>query len=224
MASSEVSEVTEVFTSFEEGLPGCDVTSLAQIEIESDDSPEGLDLGVASVQDVGDDLDVDHGSGIIYGEELIVSSEDVPQSEEIVGSESLGCVYDSIPVPSSSPSRVDLCDLMRKSSKGRTKTRRKLATDLLFESDGENASSKLRAAPTWQQKRVSIKTLEGEFSVTMWASGADDGKIYYFFSTMPVTFCYIVYTFFVAKRTFNSTGMTSYFLSMEKFEPFSAVI
>ena len=26
---------------------------------------------------------------------------------------------------------------------------------------------------TWQQKRVSIKTLEGEFSVTMWASGAD---------------------------------------------------
>ena len=33
---------------------------------------------------------------------------------------------------------------------------------------------------TWQQKRVSIKTLEGEFSVTMWASGADDGKRIYF--------------------------------------------
>ena len=31
---------------------------------------------------------------------------------------------------------------------------------------------------TWQQKRVSIKTLEGEFSVTMWASAADDeGKL-----------------------------------------------
>ena len=29
---------------------------------------------------------------------------------------------------------------------------------------------------TWQQKRVSIKTLEGEFSVTMWASGTEDGK------------------------------------------------
>merc|ERR1719154_675700 len=26
----------------------------------------------------------------------------------------------------------------------------------------------------WQQKQVSIKTLEGEFSVTMWASGADE--------------------------------------------------
>ncbi len=109
--------MTEVFTSFEEGLPGCDVTSLTQIEIESDDSPGGLGLGVSNVQEVADDaLDVDHGSGIIYGEEMIVSSEDVPQSEEIVGSESLGSVYDSIPVPSSSPSRgVDLCDLMRKS-------------------------------------------------------------------------------------------------------------
>lgn len=27
---------------------------------------------------------------------------------------------------------------------------------------------------SWQQKQVSIKTLEGEFSVTMWASGAND--------------------------------------------------
>ena len=182
MASSEVSEVTEVFTSFEEGLPGCDVTSLAQIEIDSDTSPEGLDLGVASVQEVADDaLDVDHSSGIIYGEEMIVSSEDVPQSEEIVGSESLASVYDSVPVPSSSPSRgVDLCDLMRKSgSKNRPKSRRKLNADLLFESDVENAATKLRTAPTWQQKRVSIKTLEGEFSVTMWASGADDGKKFF---------------------------------------------
>jgi hypothetical protein len=104
MASSEVSEVNDVFTSFEDGLPGCDVSSLAQIGIDSDDSPEGLDLGVASVQEVAEDP-LDHGSSLIYGEELIVSSEDVPQSEEIVGSESLGSVYDSIPVPSSSPSR-----------------------------------------------------------------------------------------------------------------------
>jgi hypothetical protein len=28
----------------------------------------------------------------------------------------------------------------------------------------------------WEQKQVQIKTLEGEFSVTMWASGTDDGK------------------------------------------------
>lgn len=28
----------------------------------------------------------------------------------------------------------------------------------------------------WEQKRVQIRTLEGEFSVTMWATGTDDGE------------------------------------------------
>lgn len=28
----------------------------------------------------------------------------------------------------------------------------------------------------WEQKQVQIKTLEGEFSVTMWSSGVDEGK------------------------------------------------
>lgn len=28
----------------------------------------------------------------------------------------------------------------------------------------------------WEQKRVQIPTLEGEFSVTMWATGTDDGE------------------------------------------------
>jgi len=36
------------------------------------------------------------------------------------------------------------------------------------------AAAAAALSQTWQQKRVSIKTLEGEFSVTMWASGADD--------------------------------------------------
>jgi len=31
----------------------------------------------------------------------------------------------------------------------------------------------------WEQKQVQIRTLEGEFSVTMWASGTDDGINYY---------------------------------------------
>ena len=29
----------------------------------------------------------------------------------------------------------------------------------------------------WEQKQVQIKTLEGEFSVTMWSSGVDDGML-----------------------------------------------
>ena len=38
-------------------------------------------------------------------------------------------------------------------------------------------SQQPRSIGSWQQKRVSIKTLEGEFSVTMWASGTDEGNI-----------------------------------------------
>ena len=39
-------------------------------------------------------------------------------------------------------------------------------------------SQQSRSVGSWQQKRVSIKTLEGEFSVTMWASGTEEGKNY----------------------------------------------
>ena len=37
-------------------------------------------------------------------------------------------------------------------------------------------SQQTRSVGSWQQKRVSIKTLEGEFSVTMWASGTEEGN------------------------------------------------
>lgn len=33
-----------------------------------------------------------------------------------------------------------------------------------------------RGARRWEQKQVQIKTMEGEFSVTMWATGDDDGE------------------------------------------------
>lgn len=38
-----------------------------------------------------------------------------------------------------------------------------------------NNSSSRPASRKWEQKQVQIKTLEGEFSVTMWAAGAEDG-------------------------------------------------
>jgi len=36
----------------------------------------------------------------------------------------------------------------------------------------------------WEQKQVQIRTLEGEFSVTMWASGTDDGINYYHYNNI----------------------------------------
>jgi hypothetical protein len=107
MASSEVSEVRELSTNcYEDDVSHCeDMTALAEIEIDSNESSSGLDLCVGAVQEVSDSLSVDPGASI-YGEEMIVNSEDVPQSEEIIGADALGSVYDTIPVPSSvSPPR-----------------------------------------------------------------------------------------------------------------------
>ena len=136
---------------------------------------------------------------IIYGDQLIVTSEDVPQSEEIVGG---GCVvsedplaglYDSVPVPAAlQPSDDDLRKLVRKSRQHQagdsvsSHHRKQQSTTIVkseelfddFDSSPNNEPTKSfrTSHGTWQQKQVSIKTLEGEFSVTMWASGADDGK------------------------------------------------
>lgn len=40
----------------------------------------------------------------------------------------------------------------------------------------QQRSGSASSARKWEQKQVQIKTLEGEFSVTMWATGTDEGK------------------------------------------------
>jgi len=37
-------------------------------------------------------------------------------------------------------------------------------------------------ARRWEQKQVQIKTMEGEFSVTMWATGEDEGAVVFYVS------------------------------------------
>ena len=164
MASSEV---TEVLGYSEE------IVSDDMIEINNDT----LDMPVECVQEVVTDSNFHFGDHqIIYGDELIVSSEDVPQSEEIVGSDSDPYVGLYVPVPASNSDVLDSSNLrsfVSKPQKQKIKREIKREFDLEGFSDG-----KIRHHGSWQQKQVSIKTLEGEFSVTMWASGADDGKIY----------------------------------------------
>jgi len=126
--------------------------------------------GLECVQEVVTDSAFPLDGQIIYGDELIVTSEDVPQSEEIVGCVSedpLVGLYDGVPVPV--PCDDDLRRLVRK-SKHNHQQKRPIKSE--FYDDYE---TKIRNSHgTWQQKQVSIKTLEGEFSVTMWASGADE--------------------------------------------------
>ncbi|XP_012251844.1 transcriptional repressor protein YY1-like isoform X1 [Athalia rosae] len=102
-------------------------------------------------------------------EEIILQTQ-----EEIVGGDPLS-VYDQIPVPEN--------DIYVESSPGPSRKGPKKAR--------KGGSSRFRApdhtifgdmgtetkARKWEQKQVQIKTLEGEFSVTMWASGTDDGSV-----------------------------------------------
>ena len=144
-------------------------------------------------------LTADHVNDDLYGsEELIVSSaEDVPQSEEIVGAASITDSLNDVYVPTTSDdlvmasvdrlikkeqSTIPFSRIQTKSppsissnnhvaGSNKMKSRNKNCLESLFHSASDEDKE-----TTWQQKRVSIKTLEGEFSVTMWASGAEDGK------------------------------------------------
>lgn len=62
------------------------------------------------------------------------------------------------------------------------RSRKKRLGKVKIEHDNESELSYEieRCARRWEQKQVQIKTLEGEFSVTMWASGTDDGKCFIF--------------------------------------------
>ena len=69
----------------------------------------------------------------------------------------------------------------RKNSNSSKKVRNKPATHhSRYDNEGYTISNTSSHSRKWEQKQVQIKTLEGEFSVTMWASGAeDDGKHFY---------------------------------------------
>lgn len=99
-------------------------------------------------------------------EEIILQSQ-----EEIVGPLS---VYDQIPVPDSdlyvesSPGPSKKLNQQRRQKKMLNKFR-----GVTEQYHGDVPETKTRK---WEQKQVQIRTLEGEFSVTMWASGTDDGE------------------------------------------------
>lgn len=93
--------------------------------------------------------------------------------EEVVGDPNL--VYiDNIPVPAP---EIEVCTEEistyrrgkgNKKKGGRSKNYVSAGTLGEFNFDSPSSSKK------WEQKQVQIKTLEGEFSVTMWATGGDD--------------------------------------------------
>ena len=126
--------------------------SAGDIEIQAD-------MEEVEIESVPVDMPVDpYDSQSVITFQQLPGREDViflPQ-EVIVGDDSdIQNSYD-IPVISSKP------ETSLSSSKPAKKPRRRR--------EDEPSTHK------WEQRQVQIKTLEGEFSVTMWSSGADDGE------------------------------------------------
>ena len=146
------------------------------VQVQRDAHPHPRTNPTAFQETIVTDSSFHLGDQIIYGDELIVTSEDVPQSEEIVGggpdSDPYVGLYESVPIPN-----IDSGNKFGVNSFVGTKKQKNSASKVKREFDLESLSEgRLKNSASWQQKQVSIKTLEGEFSVTMWASGADDGK------------------------------------------------
>ena len=92
-------------------------------------------------------------------------------------------LYESVPIPVPTTDVLDSNHLRNFVNKPQ---KLKIKREIKREFDFENLSDgRIRNHGSWQQKQVSIKTLEGEFSVTMWASGADDGKVQFIFHIFP---------------------------------------
>lgn len=164
MASSEVSEVF--------GYSG------DMVEIEYDALQMPLECVEEEVTDSG--IPIEHAH-IVYGDELIVTNEEVQQSEEIVGDITNDILF--VPVPEALDDENHYTEVSEKKSlDAETFTLQHVSNDSSAMGSSSNPwqqnqkgnSSRVGPGGAWQQKQVSIKTLEGEFSVTMWASENDD--------------------------------------------------
>ncbi|XP_014243420.1 transcriptional repressor protein YY1-like [Cimex lectularius] len=99
-------------------------------------------------------------------EEIILHSQ-----EEIVGAVDPLAVYDQHIVP------VQEAELYVDSSPGPSKRGvKKPKKAQRFRASDQFAEITETKTRKWEQKQVQIRTLEGEFSVTMWASGTDDDE------------------------------------------------
>ena len=97
-------------------------------------------------------------------------------SEEVVGGESLVYV-DTIPVPAPEIEISTEDESPRRGKGGKRKGKGKHVAELVVDSESDVSFTDGQTRK-WEQKQVQIKTLDGEFSVTMWATG----EKYLFFS------------------------------------------
>lgn len=139
-----------------------------QVEIESD----SVELPCDTVET---ELDLD-GRPIVSLQSLHEGRDDLilETTEEVVGCGDDALAYEEIPLEQD----MNYIESIPGPSRRLKKATKRMGTK--FRGSEMLGDSENRPQKKWEQKRVQIKTLEGEFSVTMWASGTDDGKFWGF--------------------------------------------
>ncbi|KAK9876283.1 hypothetical protein WA026_012581 [Henosepilachna vigintioctopunctata] len=134
------------------------------VEIES--IPVDMSDAVETIVECGDTI---MGMQSLEDRDIILETQ-----EEIIDDSGDPLNLYDVPVPDSS-------DLYVESSPGPSKKRRSLHKNrgILGRRENEMLLSDMHVESKprkWEQKQVQIKTMEGEFSVTMWASGTSDDE------------------------------------------------
>ncbi|XP_071488988.1 transcription factor YY2-like isoform X3 [Diadema antillarum] len=129
------------------------VDGIGQVETVECETVEAIECQPISLQHLSDREEI-----VLQTREEIVGDVDDLGSSYIIDSDSV-----PVPVPTSDLSDETLAGpSRRKKGKKNSRTRVLASGELSFDSE--------KSTRKWEHKQVQIKTLEGEFSVTMWAS------------------------------------------------------
>lgn len=162
---------------------------MEEVEIETLDDHDTIEIAVED-----DDVGLDH-EVLLDGQEEIVSYEDPNMA--LVSDAGILMDADDHPEPSPSSSyhhRSSAHHLLSSTVSNSNNNNNKKLRRILpggpslsnnnrrrireYDSNLQQPLSGVHHKKKWEPKQVQIRTLEGEFSVTMWASGNDDGKDY----------------------------------------------
>ena len=148
----------------------CDV-QIQEVEVE----PIPIEMPIETVETSGETMEVQPMIALQPLPEPVHEEIVLQTAEEVVGDSHLVYVdNDSIPVP---VPEIEICTEDAAGSSKRRKTTNKKGVRGRSHMDASlqelilDSGSTFSGGRKWEQKQVQIKTLEGEFSVTMWASG-----------------------------------------------------
>lgn len=147
---------------------------IEEVEVE----PVPVEMPIETVETSGETVEIQPMIALQplpeAGEEVILQT-----TEEIVGDTTNLVYVDSMTIPVPTP-EIEISTEEQSpstSKRGKGGKKRGKTKGILVDGDSELTFDPNSTTRRWEQKQVQIKTLEGEFSVTMWASGRVNSSV-----------------------------------------------